>query len=135
MPRRRVIPILFFAWLGNAFALEPFDERVQLAKAAESDEQLKAYLPAMYGSVGPQLASMLRNCIDRTDGADKSPFLMIADISSTGAAQGAHVPDRGAGTLDEAGDLARKGAQVIHAAYWGSARGLSSLGPARMLRA
>ena len=88
MPRRRVIPILFFAWLGNAFALEPFDERVQLAKAAESDEQLKAYLPAMYGSVGPQLASMLRNCIDRTDGADKSPFVMIADISSTGAAQG-----------------------------------------------
>jgi hypothetical protein len=91
MFRRNLFSILLLSISVNAVALESFDERVTLAKAAEIDDQLKAYLPAMYGAVGPQVASTMRTCFDRTEGGDKSPFVLIADISPAGAAQNIEV--------------------------------------------
>jgi hypothetical protein len=91
MLRRSIFAVFLLSLSAGAVAMESFDERVTLAKAAEADDQLKAYLPSMYGAVGPQVASTMRTCFDRTEGGDKSPFVLVADISAAGAAQNIEV--------------------------------------------
>lgn len=98
---KRSVPLLFIALAAPAFAdpLNPalyeervrFEERVQLAKAAESDEQLKNYPHAMFKRAGRHLARTMRYCIATSPKPEAKAFELVADINAKGKADAVDV--------------------------------------------
>lgn len=90
--------LLLFAALAHAGSPDPvlFDERVRLAKAAESDEQLKTYPHAMFKRAGRHFARTMRKCIALSPKAEMQAFMLVADINARGRAEAIEVkPDNG----------------------------------------
>ena len=90
--------LLFLAASAHAGPVDPalFDERVQLAKAAENDEQLKSYPHAMFKRAGRHLARTMRKCIAVSPKAESQAFVLAADINARGRAEAVEVkPDNG----------------------------------------
>jgi hypothetical protein len=71
--------------------LEPFQVRVELAKAAEVDEEFKTYRPAMYRRTGRYLTRTMRSCIARMPKPESKTFVLVADISPQGKANAVEV--------------------------------------------
>lgn len=83
--------LLFLAALtplvhAQSIELETFDVRVQLAKAAEIDEDFKTYRPAMFRRTGRHLTRTMRSCIARMPKPAAKTFVLVADISAEGKA-------------------------------------------------
>jgi len=73
--------------------LTPFDARVQLAKAAESDERFKIYRSAMLRQTGRRLARTMRSCIAASPKPEpeQKTVVLIADINPMGKASAVEV--------------------------------------------
>jgi len=97
---KRIILLSFAAFASMAHAeplqsepvqLAPFDARVQLAIAAESDERFKTYRPAMLRRNGRYLARTMRSCIAASPKPEKKTVTLVADINAEGKATGIEV--------------------------------------------
>lgn len=97
---KRIAPLSFAMLACGAHAestqaeqipLTPFDARVQLAKAAESDERFKTYRSAMLRQTGRRLARTMRSCIAAAPKPEQKTVVLIANINSMGKATGVEV--------------------------------------------
>jgi hypothetical protein len=87
---KRILPFLLviFATLAHAEQgdLSPFDQRVLLAKEAETNDQYKPYPSLMHKRTGKQLARTMRSCIAASPAPHEKAFVLVADINSRGRA-------------------------------------------------
>lgn len=70
--------------MAPASAPASFKERVQLAKAAEDDENFHPYPAMMYRQAGEHLARTMRRCRAVSAKQDAKPFVLVADIHPDG---------------------------------------------------
>lgn len=88
--------LFLFTAFVHAAPVDPalFDERVQIAKAAESDERFRAYPKAMFKRASRDLARMMRRCMAASSMPKSKPFVLVSDISAAGKAEAIEVkPD------------------------------------------
>lgn len=97
---KRAISVFFIAFsasvLVHAEPVDPvlFDERVRLAKEAESDEQLKAYPHALVKQSRRHFARTMRSCKAVSAKPKAKAFVVVADINAEGKAEAVEVnPD------------------------------------------
>jgi hypothetical protein len=82
--RASICLILWIASLGaNALT---FEERIELAKAAERSVDTWFYEKVMFDAVGPHLATTMRACFGQTAKPQADPFVLVADLSPEGKA-------------------------------------------------
>jgi hypothetical protein len=73
---------------------EAFEDRVQIAKNVEDDEQFNNYRSAVHKKNSRHLARTMRNCIARSPKPVAKTFVLVADISADGKANAVAVkPD------------------------------------------
>lgn len=100
---KRAIPLFFTACASlvqaaplndKPVSLTPFDERIQLAKEAEDNEQFRTYRMSVYRKNGRYLARTMRSCIAASPRPQKKAFVLVADITAAGKATAVEVkPD------------------------------------------
>lgn len=61
-----------------------FEERVQLAKAAETDGELRNYPHAMFKRAGRHISRTMRSCIATSPKPEAKAFVLVADIGPDG---------------------------------------------------
>lgn len=92
---KRIAPLFFAACAALAQA-EPvpaaaigagaFEDRVQLAKDAEGDEQYKSYRSALQKRNSRHFARAIHTCIARSPKPAAKTFVLVADITAKGEA-------------------------------------------------
>lgn len=71
-----------------------FEERVKLAKEAETDDKLRNYPHAMYKRAGRHISRTMRSCIATSPKPEDKAFVLVADITPQGKADAVEVsPD------------------------------------------
>ncbi|GAB3554321.1 hypothetical protein GCM10027343_42210 [Noviherbaspirillum agri] len=71
-----------------------FEERVKLAKSAETDDKLRNYPHAMFKRAGRHISRSMRSCIARSPKPEEKTFVLVADITPKGKADAVEVsPD------------------------------------------
>lgn len=71
-----------------------FEERIKLAKEAETDDKLRNYPHAMFKRAGRHISRSMRSCIARSPKPEAKAFVLVADITPQGKADAVEVsPD------------------------------------------
>ena len=70
---------------------ETFEERVRIAKAAESADAYKPYQQVMYRGIGDHLAQTMRACFAKAEKPQTDAFVLVADVANDGKAQSIEV--------------------------------------------
>lgn len=71
-----------------------FEERVKLAKEAETDDKLRNYPHAMFKRAGRHISRSMRSCIAHSPKPEAKAFVLVADINQEGKADAVEVsPD------------------------------------------
>ncbi|HJV76700.1 MAG TPA: hypothetical protein VJ654_20980 [Noviherbaspirillum sp.] len=96
MKRSVSLLLFFFTAFAHAAPVDAalFDERVRIAKSAESDERFRSYPKAMFKRASRELARTMRRCMATSSKPKSQPFVLVADISAAGKAEAIEVkPD------------------------------------------
>jgi len=87
---RILIPILLLCLVSTASA-ETFEERVELARAAEKAADTKPYQKQMFDAIGPHLAAAMKSCFGSIKNPETEPFTLVADVTPEGRADAVDV--------------------------------------------
>ena len=79
--------ICLFLWIASLSAnAQTFEERIELAKAAERNVDTWFYERVMFDAVGAHLATTMRACFAQSTNPQTDPFVLVADLSPEGKA-------------------------------------------------
>jgi hypothetical protein len=87
---RILVLILLLCLVSTAFA-ETFEERVELARAAENAAETKPYQKQMFDAIGPHLSTVMKSCFASIKNPETEPFTLVADVTPQGVADAVEV--------------------------------------------
>jgi hypothetical protein len=86
------LSVCLFLWIASLSAnARTFEERIELAKAAEQNVDTWFYEKVMFDAVGAHLATTMRACFAQSTNPQTDPFVLVADLSPEGKAMNVEV--------------------------------------------